>query len=195
MNSKPLVYVKFLLQKIMTRIFIVDPNTSKLLTAEEWKNKAEDTEKAQFVVIVPEDGSQAFAIAKKTLGEYPWREAKEKAAALTDTLNNNPFPEWNLPTRKQWIDIREGRSCGLDQVLALIGGHKLLNDLRSGEWFWTSEAWVPAGTSANDYEKEKGNAYGAWCSIGNYDCACDLMDGIYLALPLMLYNLQNTYER
>ena len=118
----------------MTRIFIVEPETGKLLTAEEWKNKAEDVTKAEFVVIVPGDGSQAFAIAKKTVGSFPWKKAKEKVAALSDTLNNEPFAEWGLPTRKQWIDIREARACGLDQVLELIGGDELLKDLRRGEW-------------------------------------------------------------
>ena len=174
----------------MTRIFIVEPVTGKLLTAEEWKNKAEDPKKAKFVVIVPDDGSQAFAIAKKTLGEYPWKEAKEKAAAMTEKLNSERI-SWMLPTRKQWVDIREARSCGLDQVLALIGGNKLLGDLRRGEWFWTSEAWVPAGTSADDYEKEKNGAYGAWCSSGYYGCAVNYNMCIsLLALPLLLYDFR-----
>ncbi len=176
----------------MIRIFIVEPETGSLLTAEEWKNKVDDVKQAQFVVIVPGDGSQAFAIAKKTLGEFPWKEAKEKAAALSDTLNSEPFAEWGLPTRKQWVDIREARSCGLDQVLELIGGDKLLRDLRRGEWFWTSEVWVQAGTSAEDYEKEKESvANGAWCSFGNGGF-CFNLDVYYstLALPLLLYNFR-----
>ena len=177
----------------MTRIFIVEPMTGNLLTAEEWKNKAEDVKQAQFVVIVPGDGSQAFAIAKKTLGEFPWKEAKEKAAALSDTLNSEPFAEWGLPTRKQWIDIREARSCGLDQVLELIGGQQLLKDLRNGEWFWTSEVWVKAGTSAEDYEKEKESANYAWYSGGGSGY-CDYSGMYYsgLALPLLLYNFRES---
>lgn len=179
----------------MTRIFIVEPETGKLLTAEEWKNKAEDVTKAEFVVIVPGDGSQAFEIAKKTLGEFPWKEAKEKAAALSDTLNNEPFAEWGLPTRKQWIDIREARSCGLDQVLELIGGDKLLKDFRRGEWFWTSEVWVRAGTSAEDYEKEKESATIAWSSLGRSGYAGSY--GMYyssLALPLLLYTFRDSEQ-
>lgn len=177
----------------MIRIFIVEPETGSLLTAEEWKNKAEDVKQAQFVVIVPGDGSQAFAIAKKTLGEFPWKEAKEKAAALSDTLNSEPFAEWGLPTRKQWVDIREARSCGLDQVLELIGGDKLLRDLRRGDWFWTSEVWVQAGTSAEDYEKEKESAYSFWYAYGgsgyaNYGGLCNS----FLALPLLLYNFRES---
>ena len=177
----------------MTRIFIVEPMTGNLLTAEEWKNKAEDVKAAFEIVIVPGDGSQAFLITKKTICEAPWKEAKEKAAALSDTLNSEPFAEWGLPTRKQWIDIREARSCGLDQVLELIGGDSLLRDLRRGEWFWTSEVWVKAGTSAEDYEKEKESANYAWCSNGNYGyCNGNGMYSSYLALPLLLYNFRES---
>lgn len=177
----------------MIRIFIVEPETGNLLTAEEWKNKAEDVKQAQFVVVVPGDGSQAFAIAKKTLGKFPWKEASKEAAALTDTLNNEPFAEWGLPTRKQWIDIREARSCGLDQVLELIGGKQLLKDLRNGEWFWTSEVWVRAGTSAEDYEKEKENADLAWYSYGGVGfCVSVNLCFSILALPLLLYNFRES---
>lgn len=177
----------------MTRIFIVEPMTGNLLTAEEWKNKAGNVRKADYIVIVPGDGSPAFAIAKKTLGEFPWKEAKEKAAALSDTLNSEPFAEWGLPTRKQWIDIREARACGLDQVLELIGGDKLLRDLRRGEWFWTSEVWVPAGTTAENYEKEKESANGAWYSYGSYGfCGYSVMYSSNLALPLLLYNFRES---
>ena len=179
----------------MTRIFIVEPETGKLLTAEEWKNKAEDVKTAKFVVIVPGDGSQAFAIAKKTVGSFPWKKAKEKVAALSDTLNNEPFAEWGLPTRKQWIDIREARACGLDQVLELIGGDKLLKDLRNGEWFWTSEVWVPAGTSAENYEKEKESAYNAWYSYGSGGYASYYSMYISaLALPLLLYTFRDSEQ-
>ena len=177
----------------MTRIFIVEPITGKLLTAEEWKKQAEDVKQAQFVVIVPGDGSQAFAIAKKTLGEFPWKEAKEKVAALSDTLNSEPFAVWGLPTRKQWIDIREARACGLDQVLELIGGDSLLRNLRRGEWFWTSEVWVPAGTTAENYEKEKENANRAWFSYGYGGfCSNGNMYSSVLALPLLLYNFRES---
>ena len=179
----------------MTRIFIVEPETGKLLTAEEWKNKAEDVTKAEFVVIVPGDGSQAFAIAKKTVGSFPWKKAKEKVAALSDTLNNEPFAEWGLPTRKQWIDIREARACGLDQVLELIGGDELLKDLRRGEWFWTSEVWVPAGTSAENYEKEKESAGNAWYSYGSGGFAySNSMYSSILALPLLLYTFRDSEQ-
>lgn len=180
----------------MTRIFIVEPMTGKLLTAEEWKNKAEDVKTAFEIVIVPGDSSQAFLITKKTICEAPWEKAREAAQQFTVSNNGEVVHKgFDLPTRKQWIDIREARSCGLDQVLKLIGGDKLLKDLRNGEWFWTSEVWVPAGTSAEDYEKEKESAIGAWFSLGFFGYAFNhSMYGSSLALPLLLYTFRESEQ-
>ena len=178
----------------MTRIFIVEPMTGKLLTAEEWKEQAEDPKTAFEIVIVPGDGSPAFLIAKKTICEAPWKKAREAVQAFKVTTKGEVIHEgFDLPTRKQWIDIREARACGLDQVLELIGGDSLLRDLRRGEWFWTSEVWVKAGTSAEDYEKEKESANYAWCSSGNGGyCSNYSMFISYLALPLLLYNFRES---
>ena len=168
--------------------------TGKLLTAEEWKVQAEDPKTAFEIVIVPGDGSTAFLIAKKTICEAPWKKAREAAQAFKVTTKGEVIHEgFDLPTRKQWIDIREARSCGLDQVLELIGGDSLLRDLRCGEWFWTSEVWVPAGTTAENYEKEKENAGNAWCSHGSYGfCDVNYMYSSVLALPLLLYNFRES---
>lgn len=178
----------------MTRIFIVEPMTGNILTAEEWKNKAEDVKTAFEIVIVPGDGSQAFLITKKTICSAPWKKARKAAQQFTVSNRGEVVHKgFDLPTRKQWIDIREARSCGLDQVLELIGGTKLLRDLRTGEWFWTSEVWVPAGTSAEDYEKEKEGASYAWFSVGNYGfCGGNGMYHSTLALPLLLYNFRES---
>ena len=167
--------------------------TGNLLAAEEWKNKAEDVKQAQFVVIVPGDGSQAFLITKKTICEAPWKKAREAVQAFKVTTKGEVIQEgFDLPTRKQWIDIREARACGLDHVLELIGGDSLLRDLRRGEWFWTSEAWVPAGTTAENYEKEKESANYAWYSLGYGFCSGNYMYGSILALPLLLYNFRES---
>lgn len=178
----------------MTRIFIVEPETGKLLTAEEWKNKAEDVKTAFEIVIVPGDGSQAFLITKKTICEAPWKKAREAAQQFTVSNNGEVVHKgFDLPTRKQLIDIREARSCGLDQVLELIGGDSLLRELRRGEWFWTSEVWVPAGTTAENYEKEKENANNAWYVSGSFGyCHINNMFSSYLALPLLLYNFRES---
>lgn len=178
----------------MTRIFIVEPMTGNLLTAEEWKNKAEDVKTAFEIVIVPGDGSQAFLITKKTICEAPWKKAREAAQQFTVSNNGEVVHKgFDLPTRKQWIDIREARACGLDQVLELIGGDELLRYLRRGEWFWTSEVWVPAGTTAENYEKEKEGASNAWSSSGYTGfCSNYIMYSSYLALPLLLYNFRES---
>ena len=178
----------------MTRILIVEPETGKLLTAEEWKNKAEDVKTAFEIVIVPGDGSQAFLITKKTICEAPWKKAREAAQQFTVSNNGEVVHKgFDLPTRKQWIDIREARACGLDQALELIGGDELLRDLRRGEWFWTSEVWVPAGTTAENYEKEKENAHYAWFSSGvSGYCLVNYMCSSFLALPLLLYNFRES---
>lgn len=179
----------------MTRIFIVEPMTGNLLTAEEWKKQAEDVKTAFEIVIVPGDGSQAFLITKKTICSAPWKKAREATQQFTVSNRGEVVHKgFDLPTRKQWIDIREARSCGLDQVLELVGGKQLLKDLRNGEWFWTSEVWVPAGTSAENYEKEKENvASYAWCSGGNGGyCGSYDMYGSSLALPLLLYNFRES---
>ena len=175
----------------MTRIFIVEPMTGNLLTAEEWKNQAEDVKSAFEVVIVPGDGSQAFLITKKTICKAPWKEARKAAQKFKVTTKGEVVHEgFDLPTRKQWIDIREARACGLEQVLKLIGGDKLVEDLHH-EWFWTSEVWVMAGTSAEDYEKEKERANGAWFSFGSIGCCVNgNVYGGLLALPLLLYNFR-----
>ena len=180
----------------MTRIFIVEPMTGKLLTAEEWKEQAEDPTTAFEIVIVPGDGSPAFLIAKKTICEAPWKKAREAVQAFKVTTKGEVIHEgFDLPTRKQWIDIREARACGLDQVLELIGGDSLLRDFRRGEWFWTSEVWVPAGTTAENYEKEKESAYYAWCSGGGYGFAySNALYLSFLALPLLLYTFRDSEQ-
>lgn len=181
----------------MTKIFIVSPVSGKLRTAEEWKKEGgKNVKKAEYVVIAPGDGSHPFLICKKTLGEFPWKEAVEKVGDffMGDT-KGNVIKGFTLPTRKQFIDIREARACGLEQVLEMIGGDKLLKDLRRGEWFWTSEVWVKAGTSAEDYEKEKENANGAWYSNGGNGCAYNYsMYNSYLALPLLLYTFRDSEQ-
>lgn len=168
--------------------------TGNLLTAEEWKKQAEDVKAAFEIVIVPGDGSQAFLITKKTICEAPWKKAREAARQFTVRNNGEVIHEgFDLPTRKQWIDIREARACGLDQVLELIGGDSLLRDMRRGEWFWTSEVWVPAGTSSEDYEKEKENAGIAWFSYGYVGYAnSNYLYVSNLALPLLLYNFRES---
>lgn len=177
----------------MTRIFIVSPKSGKLRTAEEWKKEGgENVKKAEYIVIVPDDGSHPFLIPKRTLGEFPWKKACEEAEGFfMGDDKGNVVKGFKLPTRKQFIDIRDARSCGLEQVLELIGGDQLLKDFRNGEWFWTSEVWIPAGTSAEVWSSSRCNSYLAWCSNGSFGFAYyGYVNSTYLALPLLLYDFR-----
>ena len=158
----------------MTRIFIVSPTTGELRTAEEWKNEAGDkVAEAQYIVIVPDDGSSAFMIPKNHLGLFNAAEGEKPT----------------LPSRKQWSDIRMARECGLDQVLEMIGASKLLSDLNE-RWFWTREFYLPAGTSAEEHVAWSASRYianTAWIANGSGFAYNYSLYSSYLALPLLLY--------
>lgn len=167
--------------------------TGELLTAKEWKERAEDPKTAFEIVIVPDDGSHPFLITKKTVCEAPWKEAREAVQKFKVKCKGEVVHEgFDLPTRKQFIDIRDARSCGLEQVLELIGGDQLLKDFRNGEWFWTSEVWIPAGTSAEDWSSSRYVTGNAWCSVGGIGYANGSYVVYYsnLALPLLLYDFR-----
>ena len=131
----------------MTRSFIVDPETGKLLTAREWKDKAGDNVKsAKMVAIVPEDGTP-FAFPVAVFGNRPWGEAMKlaegyKAPHAIDGSDGT----FTLATRKQWIDIRDARSAGLEQLLEMIGADDALCALRQ-DLHWTRDPMIPAGRS------------------------------------------------
>ena len=132
----------------MHKSYIIDPETGKLLTAQEWKDKAGDNVKtAKIVAIVPDDGSPAFAFPVEVFPGKDWEAAMELAKAY-----KAPHPidgsdgTFNLPTRKQGLDFRIARESGLDQLLQMIGADGCLDQLEN-RWGWTCERWVPRGTS------------------------------------------------
>lgn len=136
----------------MTRSYVIDPETGKLLTAQEWKLQAgEKVADAKMVAIVPDDGSPAFAFPTESLGRAEWKAAMEKAKAY-----QAPHPiegsdgTFTLPTRKQGIDFREARSSGLEQLLQMIGANQVLEEIRNN-WHWTREPYVAPGTSEEDW--------------------------------------------
>lgn len=57
---------------------------------------------------------------------------------------------FTLPTRKQGLDFRIARECGLEQLLEMIGAGDLLEQLRNN-WTWTREKYVPRGTSEDEW--------------------------------------------
>ena len=147
----------------MTRSFVIDPETGKLLTAQEWKDKAGDNvNTAKMVAIVPDDGSPAFAFPTESLGRADWKAAMEKAKAY-----QAPHPiegsdgTFTLPTRKQGIDFREARSSGLEQLLQMIGADQVLREIQNN-WHWTREPYVAPGTSEEDWSCVLGSSTNAW---------------------------------
>ncbi len=174
-----------------TRSYVVDPETGKLLTAREWKEKAgENVTAAQMVAVVPGDGSPAFCFPKCHIGEMPWEEAMQEAAAFkAPHLILWTEGSFQLPTRKQGIDFRDARSAGLDQLMELIGGEKDLDD-----WYWTREPWIQRGTSEENCEKimsawssSRYYAYYAWF-FGGYSGSATVsyLSSSYRALPVLL---------
>jgi hypothetical protein len=132
----------------MHKSYIVDPETGKLLTAQEWKDKAGDNvNTAKMVAIVPDDGSPAFAFPVETFDDRDWFAAMELAESYkAPHAIEGSDGTFTLPTRKQGLDFRIARESGLEQLLEMIGADTLLEQLRNN-WTWTREKYVPRGTS------------------------------------------------
>lgn len=147
----------------MTRSYVIDPETGKLLTAQEWKLQADEkVADAKMVAIVPDDGSPAFAFPTESLGRAEWKAAMEKAKAY-----QAPHPiegsdgTFTLPTRKHGIDFREARSSGLEQLLQMIGANQVLEEIRNN-WHWTRLPYVAPGTSEEDWSCVRSSSDYAW---------------------------------
>ena len=148
----------------MHKSYVVDPETGKLLTAQEWKEKAGDNvTSAKMVAIVPDDGSPAFAFPMEAFGDYTWKDAMTFAANYRAPHSvEGSDGTFTLPTRKQGLDFRIARESGLDQLLEMIGAKSLLKQLRDN-YFWTREPWVPAGTPEDRWSSIRYSATYAWC--------------------------------
>lgn len=149
----------------MTKSYVVDPATGKLLTAQEWKDKAGDkVTGAKMIAIVPDDGSPAFAMPVETFKLMNWKNAMAfakdyKAPHAVDGSDGS----FALPTRKQGVDIRAARESGLEQLLKMIGADQLLDEFRK-RLTWTRERYVPAGTS--EEENVRYDSGSAWiCNL------------------------------
>ncbi len=146
----------------MTRSFIIDPSTGKLLTVQEFESKGGNTADIKMVAIVPDDGSPAFAMPVKTLGKGEWREAMRIAESYKAPHRiEGSDGSFTLPSRKQAIDIRVARESGLEQLLEKIGAYDLLDEFRN-DWGWTREVYIPAGTSEKNWESKQSSSGGAW---------------------------------
>ena len=147
----------------MTQSFIIDPETGKLLTAQELKELAgENVTSAKMVAIVPDDGSRAFAFPVECFGRHAWPAAMElaekyKAPHKVEGSDGN----FTLPTRKQGIDFRMAREAGLDQLLEMIGAYDLLEEFKN-RIGWTCEKYIPAGTSEDRWSCVRYSSGDAW---------------------------------
>ena len=147
----------------MTKSFIIDPETGKLLTAQEWKELAgENVTSAKMVAIVPDDGSKAFAFPVECFGRHTWPDAMRlaenyKAPHKIEGTDGN----FTLPTRKQGIDFRMAREAGLEQLLEMIGADDLLREIRN-QLGWTCEKYIPAGTSEDRWSCVRDSSGNAW---------------------------------
>lgn len=146
----------------MTRSFIIDPSTGKLLTVQEFESKGGNTADIKMVAIVPDDGSPAFAMPVETLGKGKWREAMRIAKSYKAPHHiEGSDGTFTLPSRKQAVDIRVARESGLDQLLEKIGACDLLEEFRN-DWGWTREVYIPAGTSDDNWESKQSSSGLAW---------------------------------
>lgn len=146
----------------MTKSYVVDPETGKLLTAQEYESKGGNTTDIKMIAIVPDDGSPAFAMPVETFGKGKWREAMRIAKSYKAPHHiEGSDGTFTLPSRKQAVDIRAARESGLEQLLDSISADELLYELRN-YWGWTREAYIPAGTSEEDWESKQNSSGNAW---------------------------------
>ena len=151
----------------MTKSYVVDPETGKLLTVQEYESKGGNTTDIEMIAIVPDDGSPAFAMPVETFGKGKWREAMQIAESYKAPHHiEGSDGTFTLPLRKQAIDIRAARESGLEQLLEKIEAYDLLEELRNC-WGWTREAYIPAGTSEEDWESKQSSSGYAW-SVNNH---------------------------
>ena len=131
----------------MTKSYVIDPETGKMLSAQEWKDKMGDkVTEAKTVAIVPEDGTP-FAFPVEVFDDRDWSAAMELAEGYkAPHAIEGSDGTFTLPTRKQGIDFRAASESGLWQLLEMIGANELLDQLKNN-WTWTREKYIPRGTS------------------------------------------------
>lgn len=146
------------------KTYIINPDTQKPVSIEEWAKDADPT-RAQLLLV--DTGEKRILVRKAFLpeGEVDFNRAQELCAAY------HPFPEspftFRAPTRKECIDLYDARFLGgLDEAVRLTGG----DYGRKGKWFWTCER-----------DADPAFALNAWCSFG--------LNGILVSGSLCLASL------
>ena len=152
------------------KTYIINPDTQKPVSIEEWAKDADPT-RAQLLLV--DTGEKRILVRKAFLpeGEVDFDRAQELCAAY------RPFPEspftFRAPTRKECVDLYDALFLGgLDEAVRLTGG----DYGRKGKWFWTCER-----------DADPDFASGAWCSNDgggflDYGNLCST----FLALPVAL---------
>ena len=115
------------------KTYVINPDTQKPVSLEEW---AKDVDPTRAQLLLVDTGEKRILVRKAFLpeGEVDFDRAQELCAAY------RPFPEspftFRAPTRKECIDLYDARFLGgLDEAVRLTGG----DYGRKGKWFWTCE--------------------------------------------------------
>lgn len=175
----------------MTKSYIVDPETGKLLTAQEWKDKAGDNVKSvKMVAIVPEDGTP-FAFPVEVFDDRDWSAAMELAESYkAPHAIEGSDGTFTLPTRKQGLDFRIARESGLEQLLEMIGASALLEQIKN-DWHWTREKFVPRGTSEARWSCVCYSSSLAWFYSGAGMSNVSGFSGSFTVRPVTLLHLES----
>ena len=126
------------------KTYIINPDTQKPVSIEEWAKDADPT-RAELLLV--DTGEKRMLVRKSFFpGEHNFKDTQEIAAAY------KPFPEspfaFRCPTRKESIDLYDVRFVGgLDEAVKLTGGN-FCCDL-DGNWFWTCEMDVDPRLNAS----------------------------------------------
>lgn len=127
------------------KTYIINPDTQKPVSIEEWAKDADPT-RAQLLLV--DTGEKRMLVRKSFFpGEHNFKDAQEIAAAY------KPFPEspfaFRCPTRKESLDLYDARFLGgLDEAVKLTGGNFCCDP--DDNWFWTCEMDVDPRHSATN---------------------------------------------
>lgn len=126
------------------KTYVINPDTQKPVSLEEWAKDADPT-RAELLLV--DTGEKRMLVRKSFFpGGHNFKDAQEIAAAY------KPFPEspfaFRCPTRKESIDLYDARFVGgLDDAVKLTGGNFCYAP--DGNWFWTCEMDVDPRFNAN----------------------------------------------
>lgn len=164
----------------MTQAFIVSPTNGQLLSLEQWRelvsgNANLSITDAEYVAIVPDDGSTPFAFPKSDLGNMDWNAAMKAAQDYRFTIPGFEEVVPSLPSRKQGVDIGDANyalaeepEVNLDDILTEIGGRPV-----RCAYLWSCSRYVA-------YSAWFFTGFSGYASNGNLVSSCR-------ALPVVLY--------